>query len=132
MAKSVDDITTCLRLKLALYEIFLALELRFPHIIFLDLALLELFVIYGLLTFQQLQSHISSPQVARHTDKVGIPGAFTIYDIILLSLTDAGDGYSETCSGRCGVASHDIDVPLAACHTQSLIELLDILHDEAF
>ena len=93
--------------------------------------LVHLLVVDALLAFEQLQTHVSRTEVARYADKVGVLGSVAVDDVLLASLTDAGDADGESGVRRCGVAANDVDAPLVASHAQSAVELLQVLYLEA-
>ena len=77
-----------------------------------------------------MQTHVGGTQITRDTDKIGLMSAVTIDDVLLSGLADTGnrDGQSGIAAG--GIATNDINAPLVAGHSQSAIELLDILDTE--
>ena len=82
-------------------------------------------------SFEELQAHISSTEVAGDIYQVGGFGAATANNFTLLSLTDASDADDET-GDRCGgIATDEINALLLARETDAVIKFVDMLHGEA-
>ena len=55
----------------------------------------------------------------------------SVDDVFLAGFADAGDADGQTCVGRGGVASHDVDVPLLAGQSEAGVEFFHVLYAEA-
>src|SRR5574344_1719850 len=99
--------------------------------VFIGLCRLNLLVVNFLFSFKQLEAHVGCPQIAAHAGEVGLFCAIPVDGIPFFSLSNSGDGNSQTCAGTGGVSTHNVHLMGIASQSQALIEIIHVFHAES-